>query len=84
MHARDAEVPPHVLARGRHTERDSPWLFVDGCAQIRDDTGFDAPHRHTPTASVVTAFRPQARFETAVEADGGAGCAPRGATAERS
>lgn len=68
MHARFDQVPPHPLAKGWHTERASPWLFVDGCTQIWEDADFGALHRHTPTAYLVTAFRPQAGFENAVDA----------------
>lgn len=68
MHARYDQVPPHPLAKGWHTERSSPWLFVDGCNQIWEDAEFGALHKHTPTAYVVTSFRPQAPFDDSVDA----------------
>lgn len=68
MHARYDAVPPHPLAKGWHSERTSPWLFVDGCTQIWEDADFGALHRHSPTAYCVTAWRPQAEFADAVDA----------------
>jgi hypothetical protein len=68
VHARHDQVLPHPFAKGWHSERASPWLFVDGCTQIREDADVSALHRHTPTAHVVTAFRPQSVFEDAVDA----------------
>jgi membrane dipeptidase len=68
MHARYDQAAPHPLAKGWHTERESPWLFVDGCVQVWEDADFSALHRHTPTAYLLTAFRPQAPFDDAVDA----------------
>ncbi|MCC7283209.1 MAG: membrane dipeptidase [Acetobacteraceae bacterium] len=67
MLARFDQVKPHPLAKGWHTQRESPWLFIDGCSQIWPDADFDQLHLHTPTAYLVTSFRPQAGFESAVD-----------------
>ena len=48
-------------------EDDHPHIFIDATNQIWPDAEFDKAHRHGATAYAVTAWRPQATFESAVK-----------------
>src|SRR5436309_16044931 len=44
-----------------------PFLFIDSCMQIWPDADFANAHRHGVTAYAVTAWRPHATVEQALE-----------------
>ena len=48
-------------------EADHPYVFVDSCMQIWPDADFANAHRHGVTAYAVTAWRPHAMVEQALE-----------------
>ena len=48
-------------------ETDHPYVFVDSCMQIWPDADFANAHRHGVTAYAVTAWRPHATVEQALE-----------------
>jgi membrane dipeptidase len=48
-------------------EQDHPYIFIDSCMQIWPDANFAAAHRHGVTAYAVTAWRPHANVEQAME-----------------
>lgn len=48
-------------------ERDHPYLFIDSCMQIWPDADFANAHRHGVTAYAVTAWRPRAGLDAALE-----------------
>lgn len=48
-------------------EHDHPYIFVDSCMQAWPDADFANAHRHGVTAYAVTAWRPHATAEQALE-----------------
>src|SRR5205085_2268938 len=58
-----------VANKGYHPllETDHPYVFVDSCMQIWPDADFANAHRHGVTAYAVTAWRPHATVEQALE-----------------
>ena len=64
-----ALAPERDPNKGIHPilERDHPYVFVDSCMQIWPDAEFANAHRHGATAYAVTAFRPHAGLEVALE-----------------
>lgn len=48
-------------------ERDHPYIFIDSCMQIWPDADFASAHRHGVTAYAVTAWRPHADLDAALE-----------------
>jgi membrane dipeptidase len=48
-------------------ERDHPYVFIDSCMQAWPDADYANAHRHGATAYAVTAFRPHAGVEVALE-----------------
>jgi len=48
-------------------EQDHPYIFIDSCMQAWPDADFANAHRHGVTAYCVTAWRPHATVEQALE-----------------
>ena len=48
-------------------ERDHPYIFIDSCMQAWPDADYANAHRHGVTAYAVTAWRPHATVEQALE-----------------
>jgi membrane dipeptidase len=46
---------------------DHPYIFIDSCMQAWPDADFSVAHRHGATAYAVTAFRPHAGLDIALE-----------------
>jgi membrane dipeptidase len=46
---------------------DHPYVFIDSCMQAWPDADFSVAHRHGATAYAVTAFRPHAGVDVALE-----------------
>jgi membrane dipeptidase len=69
MGSADSIVPERNPNKGFHPtlEFDHPYVFVDSCMQIWPDADFANAHRHGATAYAVTAFRPHAGLEVALE-----------------
>jgi membrane dipeptidase len=55
--------------RGFHPilEQDHPWIFVDACVQIWDDSDFANAHRHGCHSYAVTSWHPHAPVAEAME-----------------
>lgn len=55
--------------RGFHSilEQDHPYIFIDSCMQIWPDADFSNAHRHGVTAYAVTAWRPLADLDGALQ-----------------
>jgi membrane dipeptidase len=62
-------APANLANKGYHPilERDHPYIFVDSCMQAWPDADFANAHRHGVTAYAVTAWRPHATVEQALE-----------------
>ena len=60
---------PSAANKGYHPilERDHPYIFVDSCMQAWPDADYANAHRHGVTAYAVTAWRPHATVEQALE-----------------
>jgi membrane dipeptidase len=60
------EVRPN---RGFHPvlETDTPYIVIDACMQIWEDADWSVAHKHGATVYGVTAWRPHAPFDQAVE-----------------
>ena len=62
-------APANPANKGYHPllERDHPYIFVDSCMQAWPDADYANAHRHGVTAYAVTAWRPHATVEQALE-----------------
>ena len=62
-------APANLANKGYHPilERDHPYIFVDSCMQAWPDADYANAHRHGVTAYAVTAWRPHATVEQALE-----------------
>ena len=52
------DVAPHPLQKGWHTPVSTPYVFVDTCVQIWNDTAYERLHEYGATAYAITTFRP--------------------------
>jgi len=62
------DIAPHPLQKGHHTPVTTPWLFVDACVQIWDDTDYAKLHEYGATAYAITTFRPHDDAGAALDA----------------
>ena len=62
-------APANLANKGYHPilEHDHPYIFVDSCMQAWPDADYANAHRHGVTAYAVTAWRPHATVEQALE-----------------
>jgi len=52
------QVEPHPLQKGFHKSLSHPYIFIDSCVQIWDDTDYSKLNSYGCTAFCITTFRP--------------------------
>jgi membrane dipeptidase len=62
------DIDPHPLNKGFHTPVETPYLFVDTCAQIWGDTDYADLNRYGATAYCITTWRPNDDAGAALDA----------------
>jgi membrane dipeptidase len=62
------DIKPHPLQKGHHTPGTTPYVFVDSCVQIWEDTDYASLPQYSATAYCITAFRPHDDAGNALDA----------------
>ena len=62
------DVEPHPLQKGHHTPVETPYIFIDTCVQIWEDTDYANLYRYGATAYCITTFRPHDDAGSALDA----------------
>lgn len=62
------DIKPHPLQKGHHTPGTTPYIFIDSCVQIWDDTDFANLNQYSATAYAITTFRPNDDHGNALDA----------------
>jgi len=62
------DIKPHPLQKGHHTPATTPYIFVDSCVQIWDDTDYGDLNKYSATAYCITTFRPHDDAANALDA----------------
>lgn len=62
------DIKPHPLQKGHHTPSKTPYLFIDSCVQIWEDTDFAHLNDYSATGYCITTFRPNDDAGNALDA----------------
>lgn len=62
------DIAPHPLNKGFHTPVETPYLFIDTCVQIWEDTDYARLNAYGVAAYCVTTFRPNDDAGAALDA----------------
>ncbi|HNQ98784.1 MAG TPA: membrane dipeptidase [Trueperaceae bacterium] len=62
------DVLPHPLQKGHHTPGTTPYIFIDSCVQIWEDTEYGKLSDYSADAYCITTFRPHDDAGNALDA----------------